>query len=244
MLASLTLTAMGVLALAAASSAAPHLQSARFRATLSATENISWNLNASDSCGSQTGSGSLKVAFHQARRLTLIFSRQIGGSHLLMVRLAPKAGDIPIKGEMTQTGKVNYTTDPRCATNGRPEGPPMAPPQPDCGTKTFKGAIRLTWSTPELYPTLPEETPPLVPALWLDEPYTSTRFAVCPYYGPLLIFRLIHTGLKESKIFGPKPKLKLHAETKQVRQYPGPDAARGVRSVTSVEWTMKLTRLH
>jgi len=222
-------------------SSAARLQTERFHATLSASQATTWTLNYDTGCAVQTGSGSRKLSFHQSRKLTLVFSRQVGGTHLLEVRLAGKPDDIAIAGEMTQLGKVVTTNDPRCSVVGRPEGPPMAPPSPDCGTKRFAGSVRATWSPPETYPSLPEETPPLTPVFWIDEPYIPPLFTVCPYYGPLIAFRLTHAGLKESKVFGPKPKLVLRDQVKKVSE--SSEAGPGVRSETTIGWTMRLTRL-
>jgi hypothetical protein len=192
--------------LAPATASAARAQSQRFSATLNATQSTAWTMNNPTGCAVQTGSGSQKRKFHQRKRLTLVFSRSLSGTRSLEVTTAGKPGDIPIAGEITRQGAV-VTSDPKCSVVGRPEGPPEPPPSPDCGSKRFTGTIRPTWSTPESYPELPEETPPLTPVFWLDEPLTPPLFAVCPYYGSLVAFRLTHVGLKEKKVFGPLPKL-------------------------------------
>jgi hypothetical protein len=224
-----------------ASSDAAHLQTAKFRATLEATQSTTWTINKSGSCYVETGSGRQSMKFHQAKRLTLLLSRQVGGPRLLMVKVGgSRTNDIPIAGEMTQTGKVVVTQGSGCPT-GKPEGPPVAPPVPDCGTKRFTGTIRATWSPPESYPTLPDQPAPLQPVFWLDEPYTTTSFRVCPSNVPLILFRLTKAALPERKVFGPLPTITLQDKVRKVEQYPA--APEGVRSDSTVAWTLRLRRL-
>src|SRR5262249_50336104 len=207
--------------LAPTTASAARVQRERFSATLSATQSTTWTMNNPTGCALQTGSGSQKLKFHQRKKLTLVFSSSsVGGKQSLEVTTAPKPGDIAIAGEITQLGTVVVTSDPKCTVTGRPEGPAEPPPSPDCGSKRFTGTIRPTWSTPESYPELPDETPPLPPVFWLDEPLMPPLFSVCPYYGPLIAFRLTYDGLKPGKVFGPLPKLTLHDHAKKVNQYP------------------------
>jgi hypothetical protein len=230
------------LAVARSADAAPHLQSARIKATVSGTQSTTWTMNNTSTCGTETGSGSKQVRFHQKGPLTLIFSRQIGGTRLLEVKVAgTPSNSVPIAGTMAQTGVLNAAPNGKCGT-GRTEGPPMAPPQPDCGTKTFTGSIYVNWSPPDLYPELPGEGTPLFPQLWFDEPLTDTDFRVCPFFGPLILFRLAHTGLTEQWVFGTKPRLKLVKQVSKTEQYPEAGAP-GVRSETKVGITVHLTRL-
>src|SRR6476660_6689250 len=125
---------------------AAHLESVRFRATLSGAEAVTWSLNYGTVCGTETGRGSQSIAFHQAgKSLVLVFTRQIGGTRLLSVKRAGGNNDLPISGRMTQAGTLASTPSGKCPP-GRTEGPPVAPPQPDCGTKSFAGTIRASWS--------------------------------------------------------------------------------------------------
>jgi len=240
LVAALTLTF--AIALTAPAGAAPHLQSARFKATLSGTQSTAWTLNDTTSCGTETGSGSKRVRFHQQGPLTLIFSRQLGGTRLLMIKVAgTRSNSVPIAGTMTQYGVLNASPNGKCGT-GRTEGTPVAPPQPDCGTKSFTGTIYVNWSPPDLYPEIPGEPAPLLPQFWVDEPLSQTDFRVCPFFGPLILFRLVHAGLSEDRVFGPKPRLKLVREVSKTEQYPEAGAP-GVRSETTVDLTLQLTRL-
>jgi uncharacterized low-complexity protein len=236
------LTLAVVLAVTGTANAAPHLQSARFKATLSGTQSTAWTLNDTTSCGTETGSGSKRVHFHQQGQLTLIFSRQLGGTRLLEVKVAGTGSNsVPIAGTMTQYGVLNASPNGKCGT-GRTEGTPVAPPQPDCGTKSFTGTIYANWSPPDLYPEIPGEPAPVLPQFWIDEPVTQTDFRVCPFFGPLILFRLVHKGLSENSVFGPKPRLKLVREVSETEQYPVAGAP-GVRSETTVDLTVQLTRL-
>jgi hypothetical protein len=198
-------------------------------------------MNQTTSCGTTTGSGSKSVAFHQQGTLTLIFSRQLGGTRLLMVKVAgTRSNSVPIAGTMTQQGVLNAAPNGKCGT-GKTEGTPTPPPQPDCGTKSFTGQIYVNWSPPDMYPELPGEGTPLFPQLWFDEPLTQTDFRVCPFFGPLILFRLAHTGLTEQWVFGTKPRLKLVKQVSKTEQYPEAGAP-GVRSETKVGITVKLMR--
>jgi hypothetical protein len=140
---------------------------------------------------------------------------------------------------MTQYGVLNAGPNGKCGT-GRTEGTPLAPP--DCGTKSFTGTIYVNWSPPDLYPEIPGEPAPVLPQFWIDEPVTHTDFRVCPFFGPLILFRLVHKGLSENSVFGPKPRLKLVREVSETEQYPEAGAP-GVRSETTVDLTVQLTRL-
>ena len=240
LVAALTLTL--AIAVTSSAGAAPRLQSARFKATLSGTQSTAWTLNDTTTCGTETGSGSKRVRFHQQGPLTLIFSRQLGGTRLLMIEVAgTRSNSVPIAGTMTQYGVLNASPNGKCGT-GRTEGTPVAPPQPDCGTKAFTGTIYANWSPPDLYPEIPGEPAPLLPQFWVDEPLTQTDFRVCPYFGPLILFRLVHAGLSEDRVFGPKPRLKLVREVSRTEQYPEAGAP-GVHSETTVDLTVQLTRL-
>jgi hypothetical protein len=238
----LVLTASAILLVSAPADAAS-LKSARFKATINAVHTTTWTRNYSGPCGTETGSGSSRVTFHQARPFTLTFQKYLVGARLLSVRVGggPSPSQIPIKGEMSRNGKLAFTTLPQCQGTGQTEGPPVTPPKIDCGTKSFRGTIRPTWTLPEYYPTLPGAPAPLVPVFWLDEPYSTTQFVTCPWAGPLIQFRLTRDGLPEKKVFGRQPRLKLTDSVKQVDITPR--VAAGVRSVTTISWTVKLTRL-
>jgi hypothetical protein len=236
------LVAVAALAAPATSDAAPHLQSARFKATLSGTQSTTWTMNDTTSCGTETGSGSKQVRFHQQGPLTLILQRQIGGTRLLMVKVAgTRSNEVPIAGTMSQQGVLNGNPNGKCGT-GRTEGTPVAPPQPDCGTQSFTGTVDVNWSPPDLYPELPGEEAPLLPQFYVEEPLSQTDFRVCPFFGPLILFRLAHTGLTEQWVFGTKPRLKLVKQVSKTEQYPEAGAP-GVRSETTVKLTVQFTRL-
>lgn len=236
-------TAIAVFAAPASASAVPHLQTARYSATLSAGESVAWTLNQTTACGTTTGSGSERVRLHQKGRLKLIFVRQVGGNRLLWVKVAgDSSNQIPIAGSRTRHGVVSPHPNGRCVS-APTEGPAGPVPQPDCGEKSFKGMMNVNWNPADSYPALPEDPQPLVPQLWLDEPYSTTTFHVCPFFGPLLIFRLPHAGLAEKKLFGPHPKKKLTLHPKVDKVSKESETGPGVRWEVSVDWVLTLSRL-
>jgi hypothetical protein len=232
-----------LLAAPVSSTAAPHLQTVRYGATLSAGATVAWTLNQTTACGTTTGSGSQRVRLHQRGQVKLIFVRQVGGNRLLWVKVAgTPSNQIPIAGTMTRHGTVNPHPNGRCM--GSPgEGPAEPVPQPDCGEKSFRGTMDVNWSPADSYPALPGEPTPLVPQVWLEEPYSTTTFRVCPFFGPQLIFRLPHAGLAEKKVFGPHAKRKLTLHPKVDKVSSEAETGPGVRWEAGVDWVLTLARL-
>jgi hypothetical protein len=245
---SIAISAFALVGAASAAAATPYkIKTARFHATLSGSQSSAWTINESSACGTTTGSGKQTFVYHQKHPFTLVFWAYVNHDGPPEVYLAgpkskPIPSGIPVTGTASREGKLNYTST-SSACNGSPiAGPPMTPPQPDCGTIHYDGFFDPSWRRPQDFAALPGDPVPLDTTFALDEESPALQWLHCPFEGPLIMQRLTHVLLPEKTVFGPRKQLKLHDKVHRIDQDSrvGP----GVRADTTVSWTMKLTRIH
>jgi hypothetical protein len=237
-----SLAAVAVLIAAGSADAAYKITTAKFRATVSGSQSTSWTLNTSNVCGSQTGSGSQTLTYHQKKPVTLVFWDYVDHHGMPNVYVAQdKSMGIHVKGTSSQTGTVSHSTTGKCE-GGHPIGPPVAPPAPDCGTRPYAGTLRVGWYRPDDFPfKQPDDPAPLGNPFSLDEELPGLQYLHCPFYGPLILNRATYALLKEKTVFGKQQRIDLKADYHHV--FESPSLGDGIHADTSVNWKMRLTRI-
>jgi hypothetical protein len=254
-----TLALAAALALSLANGALASSNTAYFKVSLVASQDVTWTeqLTYRTDCGSGfmqlEGNGTSALRVRTTRPQPAVARRQSDGRIALSFRRGGQA--LPVKGTLTRHGASHATGQAR---DDCPD--PGSPVASDCGTRRFGGhsTIGVGYYTQDEWPS-DLDTPPLTNAIGLTGPsvpgWRGVVFEWCPgasgdqvLGGPLYEPsgpRSSPGGLKANKLFGTRRHFKVLGHSKRtVDTAPMGAAVSGSFPITTtIDWTMTFVRV-